>query len=271
MFFDEIKPRSGLIFAIMISGMTFAFLTLFGSVIIYGNMLENLLNVNEPAKKLLFFIIDNIQLLILFEAVSFIIGFIIHGTRHYLGFKYYETKIYPKIQQIRKVKGEKYKGKRQRIIFYLFRKGTVVEEYLDNVKNAQSKYQWIQHNKLYQQQVKNMWVYANEIRKKAPEEGVFTPYYWSEIFQCLDTVFIFSFIIFAIMFIVNSIIKTIGANYFHLYQIFMPILFSALSLGFHKISKNCAKAFADKFLFAIDKGIEGNGIELHKNKPKIIL
>jgi hypothetical protein len=116
-----------------------------------------------------------------------------------------------------------------------------------------------------------MWVYANKIRKEAPEEGVYAPYYWSEICQCLDTVFIFSFIIFAIMSIVNSIIKIIGVNYFHSCQICIPLLLSALSLGLHKISKNGAKGFADRFLFAIDKGIEGNDIELRKNKSEIIL
>jgi hypothetical protein len=274
MLFDEIKPRSALMVAAAISGTVFTLVITAGSVTIYYDLLEILLRVDDLAKKLLKFIIDNnllaVILATLFEAIALLFGFMILGTRHYSGFKYYETKIYPKAQQ-RRLKGGKYPGAWQRIIFYLFRKGTVVEECLENVKSEQSKHKWIQHNKQYQQQVKNMWVYANKIRKEAPEEGVYAPYYWSETCQCLDTVFIFSFIIFAVMSIVNGIIKIIGVNYFHLYHICMPILFSALSLGLHKISKNGAKAFADKFLFAIDKGIEGNDIELRKNKPEIIL
>jgi hypothetical protein len=278
MLLDEIKPRSVLMFAAAISGTVFTLVITAGSVIIYYDTLELLLNVDSLAKKLPGFIIDSESLvallvtllLALFEAISLLSGFMILGTRHYLGFKYYETKIYPQAQQ-RKLKGGKYPGKWQQIIFYLFRKGTVVEECLDNVKKEQPKYRWIRHSSQYQQQVKNMWVYANKIRKEAPEEGVYAPYYWSEICQCLDTVFILSFIVFAIMFIANSIIKITGVNYFHLYQICMPFLFSALSLGLHKISKNGAKAFADRFLFAIDKGIEGNDIALRKNKPEIIL
>jgi hypothetical protein len=274
MLFDELKPRSALMVAAAVSGTVFTFVITAGSVIIYCDILERLLSVDDLTKKLLEFIIDNKSLVALsavpFEIISFVIGIIIFGTRHYLGFKYYETKVYPQAQR-RKLRGGTYPGRWQRIIFYLFRKGTAVEECLENVKREQPKYRWIRHTSQYQQQVKNMWVYANKIRKEAPEEGVYAPFYWSGICQFLDTAFIFCFIAFALMFIANSIIKIIGVNYFHLYHLCMPILFSALSLGLHKIAKNGSRAFADRFLFAIDKGIEGNDIELRKNKPEILL
>jgi hypothetical protein len=272
MLFDELKPRSALMAVAAVSGTVFTLVIAAGSLIIYCDILERLLSVDDLAKKLLEF--DNkpvvLLLVTLFEVISFIIGFIILGTRHYLGFKYYETKVYPQAQR-RKLRGGTYPGRWQRIVFYLFRKGTAVEECLDNVKNEQSKHTWIQHNRHYQQQVKNMWVYANKIRKEAPEENVYAPYYLSELCQCLDTAFIVLFIIFALMFIINAIIPITGADYFRLYHLGMPLLFSALSLGLHKIFKNGAKAWADKFLFAIDKGIEGNDIELRSHKPEILL
>jgi hypothetical protein len=237
----EDKLFSGLHSANIISGIVFAIVSVGSFVIIYGGTLFQLDS-----------LIANLSLL---GVVSFVIGFFIQGIR-YLGFKYY-------IKLWKKSKEKNHLGILQRIIFYLFRKGTVVEECMYVKKNDSERYPWIQGS---QQPVKDMWLYANKIRKIAPEENVYRFYYWSEIFQCLDTTFVLLGIVFFICFIINTWLYTFMGMYFQItiLQIIISGISALSSLVFHRVSKGCSSVYADRFLFAIDKGVTGNSIELEK-------
>jgi hypothetical protein len=239
-YFEE-KLFSGLDSANIISGVVFAIVGVASFVIIYGGTIFQLDS-----------IIANLSLM---GIVSLIIGFFIQGIR-YLGFRYY-------IKLWKKSRGKKRRGIWQGIICYLFRKGTVVEECMYTKENDPGKYPWLQGSL---QPSKDMWLYANKIRKIAPEENVYRFYYWSEIFQCLDTTFVFLGIIFFICFIVNTLVYKFMGKYFQItiFQIIIPGIFALLSFVFHKVSKACSSVYADRFLFAVDKGITGNGITLEK-------
>jgi hypothetical protein len=237
----EDKLFSSLNSANIISGIVFAIVSVASFAIIYGG------TIFQPDS-----IIANLSLL---GVVSFIIGFFIQGIR-YLGFTYY-------IKLWKKSKEKKYLGIGQRIIFYLFRKGTVTEECLNTKKDDPAKYPWIQGS---QQPVKDMWLYANKIRKIAPEENVYRFYYWSEMFQCLDTTFVLLGIVFLICFIINTLLYIFMDRYFQItiLRIIISGISALLSFVFHKVSKSCSSVYAERFLFAIDKGVAGNGIELEK-------
>lgn len=66
----------------------------------------------------------------------FCIGFFIHGIR-YCGFDYYR-RLYEKYKQ------EQERPLHMRIMFYMFRKGTVVEECLNEKRHPDRAYNWIQ-------------------------------------------------------------------------------------------------------------------------------
>jgi hypothetical protein len=239
--FLEDKSFSGLDTANVVSGTVFALVGAASFVIIYGGVISRVVS-----------IIANLSLV---GIVSFVIGFFIQGIR-YWGFEYY-------IELWKKSQGKKRRGLWQRIIFYLFRKGTVVEECLHVKKNDPEKYPWLRNSR---QPVKDMWLYANKTRKIAPEENVYGFYYSSEVFQCLDTTFVFLGIAFFICVIVNALLHKFTGGYFRItmLQIIIPGIFALLSLVLHKVAKGCARAYAGRFLFAVDKGVAGNGIEPEK-------
>jgi hypothetical protein len=158
---------------------------------------------------------------------------------------------------------KKHRGIWQDIIFYLFRNGTVVEECMYIKKHDSAKYPWLQDSL---QPATDMWIYANKIRKVAPEENVYGFYYWSETFQCLDTTFVFLCIGFFICCITNTLLYKFTDRYFPItiLQIIIPGIFALLSFIFHKVSKGCSKVYAGRFLFALDKSVRGNSIKLEK-------
>jgi hypothetical protein len=214
-------------------------------------------NIDESAKTVIF---SDIKIWI--SIVAFFIGLFIQGIR-YLGFEYY-IKIHKKAQKNRK--GGKYPTTFQRIFFYIFRNGTVVEECLDNISSKKIKpigigrilkkikdkkyrahYKWIQESK---QPAKDLWILAEKIKKDDPNNNIYQFYYWSEVFQCLDTTFLLLCIIYLLSFITNFLLYIIQNKG---YSIMIPIIITLLSLIFHRLSKSCAKASANRFLFAIEK------------------
>jgi hypothetical protein len=277
--FLEDKPFSSLNSANIFSGMVFGIVSVASFVIIYrgatfpfDSIIADLLPLG---------VVSLIADLSLVGIISFIIGFFIQGIR-YLGFKYHmklrdkarekaEKKEKEKVlkkeqkqaQEEEKEKEEEHLGIWQNIITYLFRKGTVTDVCINTQEHDPAKYPWLQDS---QQPVKDMWLYANKIRKIAPEENVYGFYYWSETFQCLDTTFVFLGIGFFICCIINTLVRKFMGECFQITipQIIIPGIFALLSLVFHKVSKACAGVYAERFLFAIDKGITGNGIELRK-------
>ncbi|MDR1901281.1 MAG: hypothetical protein LBQ88_03225 [Treponema sp.] len=240
--YGENRLYSGLNLATVFSGLIFAFTAVFGFETIYGG----LINIDTGTKGYLDAIISKIPL----GVVSFIIGFFIQGIR-YLGFEYY-IKIHKKSQAGR-LSGKKYPGILQRIFFYLFRDGTVVEECLDNVakkykkpiknntlaskimgKQYRANYSWIQNSK---RPAKDMWLYANKIREKAPKEKVYRFYYWSEVFQCADTTFFIFCIVFLLSLIANIILPIFIGRYFQtsIFQKSIPGVFLLFSFLLHKV------------------------------------
>jgi hypothetical protein len=279
---NEIKPESGLNFASSISGVIFSLMTAIIFMVIYGS--ETTVAV-ENLKDNFNFI--NISIILL----AFFVGFFIQGIR-YVGFNYY-TYLYNK-NDISKSKDlicpkgivcRQKASPYQRIIFYIFRNGTTVEECLSNVrakyyvyneaydkckeekkkKNCSIKkslkkqyrpyYGWIQESK---QPAKDLWIYSNKINNAAPQENIFRFYHWSEAYQCMDTTFLLSCMVFLLIFFVNCSLFIISYSFnksCHI-SIVLPIVFSIISWLFHILAKACSKAYANRFFNHIDFGIK---------------
>jgi hypothetical protein len=256
------KIESSFFFVSFLSGVTVFIYLLF-----ILSFYFNIQNINE----LLPLVSSNFGLISIF-LLSYVIGMYIQGMR-YVGFMYYK-KIYDlRIQRIRKIMWRsaakkyirKYKQKKQfskysdfrkyfefkkrsllhKLIKYLFRNGTVVELCLTRAKETNCTYQWINETKKeHKDVIKTMWRLAANIDK---EKDVYRFYFYSEIFQCYDTTFITllcSQAIITITFAINS------SNNFN--KIFISSTMLAIFLCLHALSKNIGKAFADRFLNAID-------------------
>ena len=103
---------------------------------------------------------------------AFFIGFVIYGIR-YLGFDYYR-----RIYNTKKSKKTLY----TRLLFYMFRNGTVIEECLNENKKTSGTFEWIL-NSTKEKIFLDVWNYANEISIKNPQGNIYKFYYYSEIFQ----------------------------------------------------------------------------------------
>ncbi|MBR4372990.1 MAG: hypothetical protein IKP49_01330 [Treponema sp.] len=185
-----------------------------------------------------------------FMAVAFIVlfGFFVHGIR-YLGFDYYR-KLYDNNQKKRG-------GKRtvlSRCIFYMFRNGTTVEEVANASREAKndssnnsSVYDWIRNS---EHPERDLWINANKINNEQREANIYRFYYHSEVFQCLDTLFLLMTIpavIFAVYFLfTNPYIRQ---------QIFFCI-YAVVMLLFHKISKATSKSFCRRFFLEIEVALK---------------
>lgn len=270
---NKITQNDGLNLACLISGVIIIIFT----VLVFSIYSEKLLGIAEGIKDIFTFLFVNISFLV----VAYILGFIIQGIR-YLGFNYYMY-IYEKAQPGR-LAGKKYPGIYQRIIFYLFRNGTAVEECLDNLKakydnpdfrgnklakKIQKKrfrpnYDWIQ--KSGKRAPKDMWIFANRINKTAPQDNVFRFYNWSEVFQCLDTTFLFFLLISIIVIIANVSINIFCEKYN--FNIVLPIILAPVSLLLHFLSKSCSKMYARRFLFDIDNSLKAHEKQIEDENKK---
>lgn len=170
----------------------------------------------------------------------FFIGFIIHGIR-YLGFDYY--------RRIYNAKNRK-KTLYTRLLFYMFRNGTVIEECLNENKKTSGTFEWIL-NSTKEKIVLDVWNYAKEISIKNPQDDIYKFYYYSEIFQCFDTVFLFSSVS---TFILGTIYCIIKHNFLSAHFI-MIFLLSLVFFLFHFLSKKTGKSFARRFFLEIQIGL----------------
>lgn len=270
---DNLKSNNSLNLANFVSGIVFVIITYF---IIKEIPNIKIFNFIEELGNRFSFIALKISLLL----IAFIIGFFIQGIR-YFGFNYYMT-IYKKAQRKRHA-GKKYPCIKQRIIFYIFRNGTVVEECLDNVKskydnpnenetlktnNLRTKilkkkdgivdYKWIQESG--KQAANDMWTHAIKINKFAPREDVYKYYNYSEVFQCLDSTFLLFSTITATLVIIN-VLGLLFSFDFRLNISLIIILIANIVL--HLISKKCAKMYARRFLYKIQKSLDSHS-ELHQ-------
>lgn len=171
---------------------------------------------------------------------AFFIGFVIYGIR-YLGFDYYR-----RIYNTKKSKKTLY----TRLLFYMFRNGTVIEECLNENKKTSGTFEWIL-NSTKEKIVLDVWNYANEISIKNPQGNIYKFYYYSEIFQCFDTVFLFSSVS---TFVLGTTYCIIKHNFLSAHFI-MIFLLSLIFFLFHFLSKKTGKSFARRFFLEIQLGL----------------
>lgn len=175
--------------------------------------------------------------------LTFFIGFIIHGIR-YLGFDYYH--------RIRNSKNYK-KNLYTRFLFYMFRNGTVIEECLNEKRNLKentklTSYKWIDESNNV---VLDVWNHAKEIFVKYPQVDIYKFYYYSECFQCFDTIFMFASILTFVLGTADCIIKdSILTKHF-----IMIVGLSFTFFIFHIFSKKTGKSFARRFFLEIQLGL----------------
>ncbi len=169
--------------------------------------------------------------LLIMMLVSYIMGMFIHGIR-YVGFIYYKI-----------LYAQKIKNAGTRLLFRLFRKGTLVEECLARSREENCTYEWIKDvQKEGQPLIKSMWRIAASIDK---EQQIYQFYFYSEIFQCCDT----TFLIMAIFQIVPIIYLIIHGN---MNIVIINSVLLPFFLGMHSISKIIGIAFANRFIHDID-------------------
>ena len=171
---------------------------------------------------------------------AFFIGFVIYGIR-YLGFDYYR-----RIYNTKKSKKTLY----TRLLFYMFRNGTVIEECLNENKKTSGTFEWIL-NSTKEKIFLDVWNYANEISIKNPQGNIYKFYYYSEIFQCFDTVFLFSSVS---TFGLGTTYCIIKHNFLSAHFI-MIFLLSLVFFLFHFLSKKTGKSFARRFFLEIQLGL----------------
>lgn len=211
----------------------FLFVILFPAFIIFiyvSYLLSYVFTVVDIAK--LFPILNSKPYSLLIIAVaSYIMGMFIHGIR-YVGFIYYKI-LYDK--------GTKNIG--TRLLFQLFRKGTLVEECLARSREKNCTYEWIEDVKKEGLPViKSMWRIAASIDK---EQQIYQFYFYSEIFQCCDTTFL-----------IMAIFQMVPIVYLMIYGNTAIVIINAILLlvflGMRSISKVIGIAFANRFIHDID-------------------
>lgn len=177
---------------------------------------------------------------IVFALLMILIGFFIHGIR-YLGFDYYR-KIYKKNKETNKYKI------RKRILFYIFRNGTSVEECFNEKREEKTAdvFDWIKNSK---EPHRDIWNYSLLIHQKIPESNIYRFYFHSEVFQCLDTLFLFMAIIYFV-----TLFYVIFYEFVLLKIIYIGVLVFTLII-FHRFCKAIGKSFVRRFFLEIQIGL----------------
>ena len=217
-----------------------------------------------------------------FIVFTFFVGFVIYGIRYYF-FELYRVKIFKKVKQRQEKKNKKRilnpkmkprnPGKEEGhdpcswFIKYAFRNGTTVEEVIAAWKKAKegdkSIFDWINNSSSAADVSFDMWKYANFINNRHPEANIYRFYYHSEIYQCLDTLFLLMFMFFACVFVVFLIIQKSVVNI----QTVFLLSYTLLLFLFHKLSKETGKACIRRFFLEISVGLT-DCEDIKKNKEK---
>lgn len=206
-----------------------------------------------------------------FLIVAFVfIGFFVYGIRYYF-FELYRVKIFKKVKYRQDKKNEKRKLNPKMksrkpdkeeghtpcswFIKYAFRNGTTVEEAIAAWKKAKegdkSIFDWIKQSQSASDVSFDMWKYANFINNRHPKANIYRFYYHSEIFQCLDSLFLLMFIIVACVFVTFIVIQK---SVFNIQTIFL-FAYTVLLFLFHKVSKETGKACIRRFFLEIAVGL----------------
>lgn len=258
---DNIKEtENSLIFVDFMTGLTAAILTLILFIILKTDV--------SSADALMKFDLSTIEILLVISSIF--IGFFIYGIRYYF-FELYHAKIFKKVKQRQNKKNEKRKlnprmkprkpGKEEghrpwsAFVKYAFRNGTAVEEGIAAWKRAKEGddtiFEWIKNSRSAKDVSFDMWRYANFINNRHPEANIYRFYYHSEIFQCLDSLFLLMFMIVACIF---ATFLAIQKGEFSIQIIFL-LVYAFLLLLFHRVSKEAGKACIRRFFLEIAVGL----------------
>jgi len=206
--------------------------------------------------------------------VFFFLGFCIYCVREN-GFTYYTRYVKMKREKHPQNNGIILPGPIQRILFYVFRKGSVVEECCDNVKTKYEKiratlertdltkrqrkfftkilekenrtfYPWIQKS---QDPVKDLRVLARKIDIKMPECRIYEFFSKSQIYQGLDTGSLLLTAICILSSLVNMILTLLFS--WHL-PVILPLIMGIIPFILHLISKKLSAQKANMYIGKID-------------------
>ncbi|MBP3367348.1 MAG: hypothetical protein J6K96_10240 [Treponema sp.] len=234
---------SGFGFVNLVTGITTVIVVFFAFILMKYGASISLSEIIKEVSDISFF-----DLII--YVVSFVIGFFVHGMR-YLGFDYYR-RLYNKNKQ--KEKDEQRKIKKQkkslfmRILFYLFRNGTIIEECLNEKRCPEKTFDWIRNS---DKPAVDVWNYARKISLESPKADIYQFYYHSEVFQCFDTVF---FMLSFVAFCFGA--WGIGMNYKNLEsRHFSVLVFSLILFFLHWLCKKTSKSFARRFFLEIQTNL----------------
>lgn len=212
---------------------SFLFVSLFSSLVIFIYLLYLLSYVFTGIDiTAIFSILESKHyVLIILMLLSYIAGMFVHGIR-YVGFIWYK-KLYDK--------GIKNFG--TRLIFRLFRKGTLVEECFERYREVNCTYEWINEVKAEKKNlIKTMWRIAAEIDGK---HQVYQFYFYSELFQCCDTALL-----------LMSIFQFVPITYLALQHNTKAVIVNIALVPFFivmsTVSRNIGTAFANRFINDID-------------------
>lgn len=226
------NKESNFIFVAFIIGFVSLVVTL---ILLF--ILNNNFDSNEINLKFLFSLTPH-QLILSLFMVSF--GFFVHGIR-YLGFDFYRT-IYSKHKETKKYKFIK------KIFFYVFRNGTTIEECLKEKRNEKNSdvFDWIKKSEA---PARDIWNHSLAIHQNNTSSNIYLFYFHSEIFQCLDTLFLFSATLFPGILIYGFF------NDFCLVKQFYLTAFFLILLVFHMMCKAIGKSFIRRFFLEIQIGL----------------
>lgn len=264
--------ENSLIFVNFMTGLT---------TLILGLALFLILKIDTVNGKLLIANI-NFSFFEIFIVIAFVfVGFFIYGIR-YLFFEWYRVKLYPKIKK----RQNKINKKRERkglplhphinkeeghtpltwFIKYAFRNGTTVEECIAAKKKASQGdntiFDWI---KTSDAPSFDMWRYANYINNRHLDSNIYRFYYHSEIFQCLDTLFLFM----TLVSFVPLIYLISSGKIDNPIRLVCLIGFIVFTFLFHRISKGTGKACIRRFFLEIAVGLtDCNDIHLPTAKSE---
>jgi hypothetical protein len=260
----------GLNFVFLLTGIVFIVFASLCFIIIYNSYIDSL-NVNYLKN------IEAIFALVSVPVLAYIVGFFIHGLKYSLGTSYY-IHIYNKAQK-KKKKSKTYPGVWQRIIFWVVRDGTVIEECLNNVKEQYTKieekskekiskldnlilkkkdgrvfYDWIQKSKKKDKNpLDDMWIYAKQINHKRPEDNIYQFFNMSQTFQCFDMAFLLCSMLLVLLVPLNFVLKFICNYQFSIFSIVvLPLVFSLFSFVLFATCRSSSKSMANRFLYHID-------------------
>ena len=223
---------------------SFFFVSLFSGVIIFIYLLyvSSYKMINFDIHDLLPIPSNKYYNIVILFIISYILGMFIHGSR-YAGFIQYK-KLYD--QGIKNV-GTK-------LLFYLFRAGTTVEECYNLYRDEKCSYEWIvearkndKERKQGKKAVAKMWRLAASIDK---EQNIYQFYFYSEIFECCNTLFLLIAIVQACIVLWNIILLCVKCEYNSI------SLVKILSIGpfvlLHYLSRLISIAYANRFIYEID-------------------